>query len=447
MKPAALVWLTALSPLAASPKLDFALGILAEQRGDGKAAAEAIEKARAADPAAFPLVRRVAEQRRADGDLEGASTLYREFAASQPQRLEAQLAYADFLRGASPDDDFAGKMARETLEQSFERFPGAPSIRQRLFRTYESLGQRDRSLALFEALASSAPGPSEALEAASMARTLFPKDDPTARARIDGILREALQRTPEDPVLARAVSEHFRTTGRLPEAVEMLAKHVEAVPSSLNLRTQLGILQLMADMDKEAEATLLEVVAIDANEGRAHLTLGNFYRKQERLAEARQHAAQALKVRGGGASDFTELADEFLAAEQPRDARLLLEKAMFYHPEDAGVAVKLAVATRRDPETRGRSSRLFREAESLSGEKGPATDPVFLTEFAECLLESGQTKAAEDRLRAAIRTYPPEQKKDLATALRRLAGIWQGEKRNEEAANALLQRAEALDPR
>ena len=73
-------------------------------------------------------------------------------------------------------------------------------------------------------------------------------------------------------------------------------------------------------------------------------------------------------------------------------------------------------------------------------------DPVFLTEFAECLLESGQTKAAEERLRAAIRTYPPEQKKETALALRRLAGIWQAEKRNEEAAGALLQRADSLDP-
>ena len=54
--------------------------------------------------------------------------------------------------------------------------------------------------------------------------------------------------------------------------------------------------------------------------------------------------------------------------------------------------------------------------------------------------------AAEERLRLAIRTYPPEQKKESATALRRLAGIWQLENRNGEAAKALLQRADSLDP-
>jgi tetratricopeptide (TPR) repeat protein len=446
MKSTALAWLVVMSPLAASPQLDFALGILAGQRGDEKAAAEAIEKARVADPAAYPLVTRVAEQHRANGDLEGASTLYREFAVSQPQRLDAQFAYADFLRSASPDDDFAAKMAQETLEKALARFPGELSIQRRLFRIYESLEQRDRSLAVFETIASSQPGPAEALAAADMARTLFPKDDLTARARVDELLKGACLRLPQDPVLARAASEHFRTTGRLPEAIEMLAKHVEAVPSSLALRTRLGILQLAADREKEGEQTLLEVVAIDTNQGLAHQSLAKLYRKQERAAEAREHGAQALKARGGDVAQFTELADEFLQADLPRDARLLLEKAMFYHPEDAEVAVKLAVATRRDPETREKSSRLFREAESLSGEKGPATDPVFLTEFAECLLESKQTKAAEDRLRTAIRTYPPDQKKETAVALRRLAAIWQGEKRNEEGAKSLLQRADALDP-
>ena len=281
-----------------------------------------------------------------------------------------------------------------------------------------------------------------------MARTLFPKDDLKAQARVDELLKGACEREPRNPVLARAASEHFRTTGRLPEAVEMLAKHVEAVPSSLDLRTRLGILQLAADREKEGEQTLLEVVAIDNNQGLAHQSLAKLYRKQERAKEAREHGAQALKVRGGDVSAFIELADEFLAADLPRDARLLLEKAMFYHPSDAEVAVKLAVASRRDPESREQASRLFREAESLSTEKdGPASDPVFLTEFAECLLEAKQTKAAEDRLRTAIRTYPPDQKKETAIALRRLAAIWQSEKRNEEGAKSLLQRANALDPR
>ena len=334
MKRAALFAIVASATAGASPKLDFAYGILAGQRGDRAAEAAAMEKARAGDPLAFPLVTRVAEQRHAAGDLEGASTLYREFARDQPLRLEGQLAYADFLRSASPDDDFAAKIARDTLEAALKNFPGDLDVRSRLFRIYESLEQRDRSLAVFESLAGPDAGIRETLMAVDMARTLFPKDDAASRSRMDDFLERACGRSPENRLLARTASEHFRTTGRLPEAVGILADHVAAAPSSLELRTRLGILQLAA----------------------------------------------------------------------------------------------------------------AREAENLSGVEGPAGDPVFLQEFAETLLESGQPRPAEERLRAAIRAFPAERKKETAGALRRLAGIWRQEKRNGEAAESLLQRADSLDP-
>jgi tetratricopeptide (TPR) repeat protein len=436
MKPAALLYLAVSLSAAASPRLDFALGILAGQRGDTVAEAASIAKAREADPTAFPLMVRVAGKRQAAGDLAGASTLYREFAAAQPERLDAQVAYADFLRESSPDDDFASQMARETLEKALERLPGELGIQKRLFRIYESLEQRDRSLAMFESVATAAPGHSQTFAAVEMARTLFPKDDPAARERVDALYLNACREQPADPVLARAASEHFRTSGRLPEAIEVLAAHTAADPSSLALRIRQGILLLAAEKTEEGEKALLDVLAIDPRQALAHQSLAKLYRKQERVAEARPHAAEALKIRGGDPGEFVALADEFLAADLPREARLLLEKAVYFNTSDASLAVKLAVAARRDPESRAAASRLFREA----------GDPVFLREFAESLLEAGQTPAAEERLRLAIRAYPAEQKKESAAALRRLAGIWEAEKRNEEAAKALLQRADSLDP-
>jgi Tfp pilus assembly protein PilF len=442
-----LPWFAMLMVAGASPKLDFALGVLAEQRGDAVAAAAAVEKARAADPTAYPLVTRSAERLRAAGDIEGASTLYRDFAKAAPERLDAQMAYADFLRGVSPEDDFASKMARDTLEKALERWPQSLGTKQRLFRIYEALGEREKSLELFEKLAAPDAGEGATMAAVDMARTLFPKDDPKARARLDELLTKAVERSPENPVLARTASDHFRNTGRLPEAVEMLALHVAADPASLNLRTRLGILQLAAEKTEEGEATLKEVIAIDPRQGLAHQSLAKLYRKQERPDAARPHAAEALKIRGGEPSEFATLADEFLDAGEPREARLLLEKAVFFNVSDAGLAAKLAVATRRDPETRGKASRFFREAESLAGGEGPVKDPVFLTEFAESLVEGGQVSAAEERLRMAIRAYPAEKKKETAAALRRLAGLWQDANRNAEAARALLQRADGLDPR
>lgn len=446
MRSAALLYVATALACAASPRLDFARGVLAEQRGDAAAAAEAFDRAREADPGALPLMLRVAGRLQAEGDLAGASTLHREFAAAHPERLEAQLAYVDFLRESSPDDDFAGKLALEVLEKTAGRFPAELEIQRRLFRVYESLEQREKSLGVFEAVAAGEPGHSQTLLAVEMARTLFPKDDADARSRVDELFRKACRAEPANPVLARAASEHFRTSGRLPEAIDILAAHTAADPSSLALRIRLGILLLAADRTEEGEKALLDVLAIDPRQALAHQSLAKLYRKLDRVAEARPHAAELLKIRGGDPSEFVTLADEFLAADLPRDARLLLEKAVFFHPSDASLLVKLAVAARRDPESRGAASRLFREAEGMSGGEGPAKDPEFLREFAESLLEGGQTKAAEERLRLAIRAYPAEKKKETAAALRRLAGLWTAEKRNTEAANALMQRADALDP-
>ena len=151
-----------------------------------------------------------------------------------------------------------------------------------------------------------------------------------------------------------------------------------------------------------------------------------------------------MKIRGGSPEEFLKLAGEWLAADEPRQARILLERAAFEHPAHHGVAARLAIAARRDPETRELAPRLFREAEALRPE-GATPEPAFLVESAEAMLGQGQSQAAEERLRAAIRAYPEGAKKETAAALRRLAALWESEGRNEEAARALRQRAEALD--
>lgn len=435
------LWSIALAAgMPATPLGDFARGVLEETRGhDG---GEWFARAYAEDPDAWPLASRIAKARFAEGDIEGASTAYREFALAHPERLAAQLAYADFLRESTPGDGFAAKLAGDTLEAALGRFPDHPGVLRRLFRTYEERGLRERSLELFESQAEAGA----ALLAAEMAGTLFPADDDTTRARIDAIYRRGMERRPADPGLARAASEHFRTSGRLDEAVEMLGLHAGAAPSSLDLRTRLGVLLFAAGRGAEGERVLGEVLAIDPRQAVAHQALAKYLRKEGRAEEARPHAAELLKIRGGEPDDFTTLAAELIGAGRPREARLLLEKGLYDHPDEPEIAAALAIATRRDPETALAAARLFREAETLSGTDGPAARPEFLREFAACLLEAGETAAAEDRLRTAIKLYPPEEKAGTAAALRALAAIWQAEGRNAAAARSLLRRADALDP-
>ena len=427
---------------AENPHLDFALGVLAESRGDAAEASLRFEKARLADPTALPLVRRAVSARMADGDRSAAIKLYRELAAARPEDLEIQLAYADFLDQQSNGDSLAIQLSDDTLEAALTRNPGHPQLIRRLFRHAQSAAYKPRQVELLEQL--SPDDPTSVLLHASLSRSMAAADDAAAREKVDQRFLRAVEAHPEMPALARAASDHFHDTDRPDQAMGILMRHVEAAPSSLELRTRLGILLLAAKRDAEGEAVLKEVLAIHPRQALAHQTLAKFYRLRERPEPARFHAGELLKIQGGSSEDFSKLADEWLVADDPRQARLLLERASFDHPADFGLACKLAVATRRDPETRELASRLFREAEAIRPVDGKP-EPSFLLESAEALLDQGQTKAAEERLRSAIRAFPPEAKKETAAALRRLALLWETENRNGDAARALRQRADALD--
>src|SRR5436190_813632 len=87
----------ALSSEAASPHVDFALGVLAKNRGNQAEASDRFEKARIADPTAMPLVQIAIRDKMAAGDRPAAVKLYREIAAARPEELGIQLGYADFL--------------------------------------------------------------------------------------------------------------------------------------------------------------------------------------------------------------------------------------------------------------------------------------------------------------------------------------------------------------
>ena len=427
----------------AEPKRHFACGVLEAIRGNDPA--PWFERAHGEAPDAWPLVRRVAARKYRDGHLAVASNLYREFVANHPNHLTARMTYADFLRESSPEDDFAAKLASRALEDGLKQHPHHLGLIRRLFLSYEQRGLRERSMALFKKVLAT-PRADHTIAAASMAQTLFAADDQDARNQIDQIYLSAIAVNPNDAQLARAASEHFRTTNRLPEAIDMLVRHTKANPSSLDLRVRLGILQFAAERPEEAIKTLTQVLDIHPEHALAHQTLAKYYRRQNSPEKARPHAVARLEIRGGEAGKFVQLAAEMLAAEQTRDARLLLEKGLFYHPENAELAVTLAMACQRDPSYRGDLIQRFREAEALSSPDDLARQPEFQRAFAEALLIDKQKDAAEQRLRAAIKAFPADAKQETANALRRLADLWLADGRNQSAARALQTRADRLDP-
>jgi tetratricopeptide (TPR) repeat protein len=426
---------------ADNSRLEFAVGVLERSRGV-PSAFDHFEKARLADPTALYLAEMAIRHQVEKGNRADAVKLFRDLAAVRPQDLTIQLAYADFLEQQAEGDSLALQLAHDALVSVLGAHPGDPRIIRRLFQLAEPAGNKSRQIELMEQL--SITDPESVLLYASLSRKIFAADDATSREKLDQRFIQATDAQPAHPELARAASDHFNDTKRPSQAIMILKKHVAAAPSSLDLRTRLGILQFAAKDDAEGEKSLTDVLVISPRQVLAHQALAKFYRLRDKPDLARTHAGELLKIQGGSPADFVKLADEWLAADTPRQARLLLERAVYDHPSDYNLACKLAIATRRDPETSALASRLFREAEAARPADVKPTAP-FLIESAEALLGQGQTKAAEERLRTAIRTFPPEAKKETAAALRRLAQLWESENRNGDAARALRQRADALD--
>lgn len=422
--------------------LDFSYGVLEERRGDAEKSRHFFEKAYGADPGAVELGRKLADVRLEQGDIPGAVAIQRQLAEVRPDDFSAHLEYGDFLGRVGRGDAVAEKEREASYRRVLELQAGGYLPIERLIRFFREQGRDDEARALLEELVPSSAR--AVIYYVSSTKSLHDGRDEEARGRIDKVFENAMEDHPEWADVARAAGDHFRQTDRLETAVSVLSRHVEAVPASLDMKIRLGILLFAAKRDEEAVKVLEEVLTVHPRKVLAHDALGRFHRRSGNGEAARFHAAEVLKIRGGSAGEFVELADELLEAGEFREARLLLERAVFLYEANASLWMKLAVATARDPVTSDEAHRVFREVELVIGEDG-GMEPAFVLESAKVLLASGGTKAAEERLREAIRSFPKEARAETAEALRTLAGIWIDEGRNEEAAAALLKRAETLE--
>jgi predicted Zn-dependent protease len=425
----------------AHARREYAKAVLSAVRNDDAQRISHEEAARIAHPTAGFLVSRSASRALKAGDVKSASTLYRELAKAHPDSLNTQFLYADFLRSQSKNDDFALRLAVETLEGMLPMHQAQPELLERLLRLYEQQGKREKSQALYDAYMK-LPQADPAV-AAKFSLTLHDIDDEKNRSQLDTMYRNRMEESPRDPILARAASEHFRGTNRLDEAISILEVHTKAAPSSLDLRVRLGILELADKRSEQGEKTLLDVLEIAPSQFLAHQALAKLYTNQEKIEPARHHRAELLKTRGGEIDEFRQLGQAWIEANEARRARLLLEKAVFHHPKDVGLAYLYAIASQRDPETQKTAFALFEAAAKLSTE--PITEPLYLLGSAEAYWSAGKAERAESSLRQAIKLYPPDQKKDSAAAMRLLASWWQQQNKNAEAAKALIQRAEMME--
>ena len=432
-----------LSGVCGGSLLDFTYGALEQERGDAEKAQGFYQSAYEGDPTSMPLVRIIAEEKLSEGDTAGAMDAYGKVIVARPGDFGIQLEYGDFLGRLGKGDAIADKLREEAYRNVLAARPGTYVATERVIRFLRDKGDDGAARELLETLESESPD--AVLYYVATTKSLYDSRDEEAGKRIDARFERAMEEHPEWADIARRASDHFRETGRLDRAITVLSRHLEASPSSLDLKIRQGILMFSAKRYDEGVAILKEVLEVHPKKVLAHESLAKYYRSGGMRKEAREHAAELLRIRGGSPENFLELADEMQGDGDIRSARLLLEKAAFDHPEDAGLLMKLAIVTAKDPETKDRAARLFKEAETLLASDSGEMDPAFMIASAKELLAQGEVKAAEDRLRTAIRNFPKSAKKESAAAMRALAGIWISEGRNQDAAKALIQRAEAME--
>jgi len=435
--------LAAPSLLNGGSLLDFSFGVLEQERGHEKEAAEFILKAYQADPIAMPLVRRFVAMKMAANDRPGALAAFEKVLEARSDDLSIRVEYGDFLGAVSRGDALAERKREQTYLKVLEAMPGQYLPIERLIRQARERGEDHRARELLEQLDTGSSADAVRYYAATT-RSLYDSKDEAAQKRISEVFGKAAEEHPEWGDIARAGSDYFREMGDMEKAIDILRRHVEVRPSSIDLRIRFGILHFAAGKNDEGIRILKQVLAIHPQKSLALEALAKHYGNKGMTDEVRYYSAELLKIRGGTSEEFVKLAEEFLAADKVREARLLLEKAVFDFPEDAALMMKLAMATTRDPETKDSAARLSRAAENMLANPADA-EPAFLLESAKELLAQGETEAAEERLRNAIRTFPKEAKHETAAALRALAGIWISEGRNVDAAKSLISRAEALE--
>jgi tetratricopeptide (TPR) repeat protein len=429
----------------------YTRGVFAELEGDLTSAREHYEATLAGDGSSFQVARKTADLQLLDHDLPKAARTLRDYADEQPDHLSSHLYYADFLEQHASRDPVAQQTAAELLIGANERFPNHSQVFSRLINLHENAGDRDKSLAVFNAQFDALDaGPTHWMSLAPIAKTLLPSESPELAAKLDLIVRKTVETGVGIEVAARSASDYYRKTGRLEKAIAVLQKHLEFQPDSLAIRTRLGLLQFSAKQDHAALQTLEETLDIDPDQVLAHRALAQFFARHDEPEKALDHNAEVLRVAGGSSQDFLDLADQYLELMKPHAARLLLERARFDHPENPALAGRLAIATLRDgdPTT---AARLFRQTEALAKDsKDPSAreylDADFQLEFANSLQQAGDLAAAESRLREAIRGIPPDQPVKSARALRALARLWIDQKKNLAPAVSLLKRAQTLDP-
>jgi tetratricopeptide (TPR) repeat protein len=162
-----------------------------------------------------------------------------------------------------------------------------------------------------------------------------------------GAIARAVAAGAEDAELHRMMGRARSARGEVAEARQSFARAVELAPEDGGARAELGVALAMAGDDSGAIVELAKAHARGALEGRAAFVYGVCLHRQQRLGEARE--AYALAVRTGVAEPdcLRALGDTSAATGREREACEAYAQAIVSRPDDADLRVALAISLHR----------------------------------------------------------------------------------------------------
>jgi tetratricopeptide (TPR) repeat protein len=131
--------------------------------------------------------------------------------------------------------------------------------------------------------------------------------------------------------------------GQFQAAVEAFRKAVDAAPSSVTARVNLGLALAQRGDAAGAIEHFTAAVRLDPVNAAAHASLGQLFARQGRDREAVDHLRAAFDQAPGDAQVIADLTGALVRLARPDEAIAVLTKARSMDPDDEGLVLSLAI--------------------------------------------------------------------------------------------------------
>lgn len=423
-----------------------------EREVSDEAALKLYLEALEADPKSSRLVARITRLYLDLNRFNEALALHEKCVTLNPQDPAPLISLSRFCRkNAAGVDEIRGR-ALTSAQTAVEKFPHSAEAWENLCDIH--LAEKDKEkaqAAVKQAQASGATDPEFWLQLAPVARIAFPGGRGVEEAVREQNLaveasfyEKALSLAPQNTDVVFRVADFYRRNGNVEKAMPLYRQLVVAAPDNLDARRRYGLCLAAVDKDDEALKVFSDLVRINNQDATAHQKLVELYEKRKDVKSALTHRAEILRLEGGDADEYADLARGMMNADETRDALTLLKRGLFHHGK-SGLLMYLAATAESRLGNRAEALTAFQAAADLADKfQKKLLDHQFYLDWATAKDASGDEPGAAELYRQSASLVPKDKPELGARPYASLARLWLRGEKNIEEAGELIRTAEAL---